>query len=115
MAKDYNYKNHFNISEAMNIHNTTVPGTKFTLLDFNILCLVKSFYKSGRQCYISNKQLAEQLLSHESTIRRSIDRLCDAQFLKKEYIGGNRNNGRYLIYQKDKVDTFIAEMHSMIK
>ena len=110
MAKEYNYKNHSRISEAMRIHNTIMPGPKFTLLDFNILCLIKSFHVSGKKFYISNDQLADQLLSSEKTIRSSINRLCDAQLIKKELIGGNRKNGKYLIYQSDKVETFISEM-----
>ena len=110
MAKEYNYKNHSKISEAMRIHNTIIPGDKFTLLDFNLLCLIKSFYASGNKFYITNDQLANQLLSSEKSIRRSIDRLCAAQLIKKELINGKRNNGRYLIYQPDKVDTFISEM-----
>lgn len=110
MAKDYNYKNYFRISEAMRIHNTIMPGPKFTLLDFNILCLIKSFHVSGKKFYITNDQLAKQFLSSEKTIRTSIDRLCAAQLIKKELIDGNRHKGRYLTYQKDKVDTFVNEM-----
>lgn len=110
MAKEYNYRNYSRISEAMRIHNAIMPGDKFTLLDFNLLCLIKSFYKAGQKFYITNDKLANQLLSSEKSIRRSIDRLCEAQLIKKELINGKRNNGRYLIYQPDKVDTFIAEM-----
>ena len=110
MAKEYNYKNHSKISEAMRIHNTIMPGEKFTLLDFNLLCLIKSFHVSGSKFYITNDQLANQLLSSEKSIRRSIDRLCAAELIRKELINGKRNNGRYLIYQPDKVNTFISEM-----
>lgn len=111
MVKEYNYRNYSKISEAMRIHNTIMPGDKFTLVDFNLLCLIKSFHSSGNKFYITNAQLANQLLSCERTIRTSIDRLCAAELIKKELINGKRNNGRYLIYLPDNVDTFIAEMH----
>lgn len=115
MARDSNYQNHSKISEAMHIHNTIMPGPKFTLLDFNILCLVKSFYSSGAKCYITNAQLATQLLSSEKTVRRSIDRLCEAKLIRKELINGKRSNGRYLIYQSKQVNTFITEMRLAAK
>jgi predicted transcriptional regulator len=111
MARKSNYQNHSEISEAMRIHNTIMPEPKFTLVDLNLLCLVKSFHAANRQCYITNEQLAGLLLSSEKTIRRSIDRLCEAKLIRKELINGKRNNGRYLIYQADKVDTFVHEMH----
>jgi predicted transcriptional regulator len=85
-------------------------GDKFTLLDFNLLCLIKSFNSAGNKFYITNEQLANQLLTSEKSIRRSIDRLCASELIKKELINGKRNNGRYLIYLSDNVDTFIAEM-----
>lgn len=110
MIKEYYYKNFPYIAEAMKIYNTTMPGPNFTLLDFNILCLIKSFHISGKKFYITNDQLAAQLLSSEKSVRRSIDRLCEAQLIRKELINGKRNNGRYLIYQPDKINAFISEM-----
>lgn len=110
MSKEYNYKNFPHIAKAMKTHNTLMPGPNFTLVDFNILCLVKSFHTSGKKFYITNDQLADQLLSTEKTVRTAIKRLCDAQLLKKELIDGNRLKGRYLIYQPNKVEIFIKEM-----
>ena len=107
MAAEYSYKNFFNISEAMRIYNRLMPGPKFTLTDFNILCLVRSFNSSGSQFYMSNDQLADILLATEKTIRTSINRLCDAGLIKKELIS---SKGRYLTYQSDNVNTFIKEM-----
>lgn len=115
MSKDYNYKNYFSISEAMKIHNTIMPEPKFTLLDYNLLCLVKSFYEAGQFFYMSNDQLAALFFSCEKTVRSSINRLCAAGFLKKDLIDNNRLKGRYLIYQDNKVERFISEMQLAIK
>lgn len=112
MSKNYTYKNYFNISEAMVTHNNTMPGPKFTLLDYNILCLVKSFHESKSKFYMSNEQLAAQLFSCEKTVRTSIKRLCAAGLLQKDYIDNNRLKGRYLTYQPDNVEKFITDMQS---
>lgn len=110
MSKDYNYKNYFSISEAMKIYNTIMPGPKFTLLDYNLLCLVKSFNDSGNAFYMTNEQLAALFFSCEKTVRSSISRLCAAGLIKKELIDNNRLKGRYLIYQPEAMQKFISEM-----
>ena len=110
MPKDYNYKNYFSISEAMKIHNTIMPGPKFTLLDYNILCLTRSFFEASQSFYMTNEQLAELFFSCEKTVRSSISRLCATGLLKKELIDNNRLKGRYLIYQPINVQRFITEM-----
>ena len=111
MSKDYHYKNYFSISDAMHTSNTIMPGPKFTLLDYNLLCLAKSFYDSGKRLYMSNDQLAKALFSSERSIRYSIDRLCAQKLLSKEFIDNNRLKGRYLIYQNNNVKQFISQMH----
>lgn len=108
--KDYNYKNYFRIAEAMRIYNSTAPEQKFTIIDFNILCMVRSFYINGQDFYMTNDQLARSLLSCKKTIKNSINRLCTQGLLKKELIGTNRKEGRYLIYQHEEVENFIARM-----
>ena len=115
MAKDYNYKNYFNLSEAMHIYNTIMPNPKFTLLDYNLLCLIRSFADNNQQFYMTNDQLAKLFLSCEKTVRSSIKRLCDAQLISKANIDGNRLKGRYLIYNPDKVAVFISEMQLAAK
>lgn len=110
MGKTYNYQNHSYIGQAMQIHNSIMPGPKFTLLDYNILCLVKSFNETGNSFYMSNDQLAKELFSCEKTIRSSIKRLCEYKLLKKEYIENNRLKGRYLIYQEENVNKLVSEM-----
>lgn len=114
MVKDYNFKNYFSISEAMTISNAIMPGPKFTLLDYNLICLAKSFHEAGKQFYMTNDQLASLLFSCEKTIRSSINRLCAAGLLKKEFIDNNRLKGRYLIYQSDRINSFISEMKMAI-
>lgn len=110
MTKTYNYRNYSNISEAMHINNTIMSSPKFTLLDYNILCLVKSFHDANKPCYMTNEQLAKHLLSGERTIRYSIDRLCAQNLLSKSFKDGNRLKGRILTYEKDNVDLFISNM-----
>ena len=110
MSKDYNYKNYFSISEAMKIHNAIMPGPKFTLLDYNILCLARSFFDAGKQFYMSNDQLAQLFFSCEKTVRSSISRLCSAGLLDKKLIENNRLKGRYLIYRPENVQRFITDM-----
>lgn len=112
MKNDYNYKNYFSISDAMYTNNTVMFGTKFTLLDYNLLCLVKSFHDAGKKFYMTNEQLAKTFLSSERTIRYSIERLCENKFISKEYIDNNRLKGRYLIYQQNNVQEFIKRMQA---
>ena len=94
----------------MQTHNTIMPGPKFTLLDYNLLCLVKSFNETGNSFYMSNEQLAKELFSCEKTVRSSIKRLCEYKLLKKEYIENNRLKGRYLIYQEEAVNKLVSDM-----
>ena len=115
MSKNYSYKNYFNIINAMQTYNTIMPGKKFTLLDANLLCIVKSFHESNNKFYMSNEQLSKLLFSCEKTVRTSINRLCDAQLLKKEYMDGHKFKGRYLIYQDQNMEKFIAEMQFAAK
>ena len=103
MKNDYNYKNYFSISDAMYTNNTVMFGTKFTLLDYNLLCLVKSFYDAGKKFYMTNEQLAKTFLSSERTIR---------YFISREYIDNNRLKGRYLIYQPNNVHEFVKRMQA---
>lgn len=110
MSKNYNYQNHSYISQAMQIHNSIMPGPKFTLLDYNLLCIVKSFNETGNCFYMSNEQLAKELFSCEKTVRSSIKRLCEHKLLKKEYIENNRLKGRYLTYQEEAVNKFVSDM-----
>ena len=106
MKQTYNYRSYPYIAQAMKVHNETRSGPRFTLLDFNILCLVKSFHDARMPFFMSNDQLANQLISCEKTIRTSINRLCKAEFLKKE----SKPRGRCLTYQAEKVTAFVEEM-----
>ena len=104
MDKEYSYINYFSIANAMNRSHY-----KFTLLDFNILCLVKSFYKSEKDFYMSNEQISNLMFSCEKTVRTSIKRLCEAGLLKKQYIKNNKFNGRKLIYQEHNVNCLVSK------
>ena len=108
MPKDFYYKNYSSINTAMQTHNSIMPGETFTLIDYNLLCLAKSFYDSNQQLYMTNEQLAAQFFACEKTIRNSINRLCRFGFLKKEKIFKNR----YLVYQPQTVEKFILDMKS---
>lgn len=110
MGKDFHYKNYSSINDAMYISNTIMTTDKFTLLDYNLLCLVRSFYDSNKKFYMTNEQLSKIFFASERTVRYSIERLCKHEFLSKEFIENNRLKGRYLIYQKDNVERFIESM-----
>ena len=112
MKNDYNYKNYFSISDAMYTNNTVMLGTKFTLLDYNLLCLIKSFYDANKKFYMTNDQIAKHFLSSERTVRYSVERLCKNNFISKENIDNNRLKGRYLIYQEKNVQEFVKRMQS---
>jgi hypothetical protein len=115
MAKDFHYKNYYSLNEAFQIYNNIMPGERFTLIDYNILSLARSFYDSGKDFYMSNDQLAAMFYACEKTIRSSINRLCTFEFLTKQNIDNNRLKGRYLIYNATKVQTFIGQMHNEVK
>lgn len=109
MKQNYSYRNYPYIGKAMKDHNNITTGTKFTLMDFNILCFVKSFHDAGQKFYINNEQLANSLVSCEKTVRTSINRLCKFGFITKEYIHNSKFNGRYLTYNDQAVNKFIEE------
>lgn len=115
MTKDFHYKNYYSLNEAFQIYNNIMPGERFTLIDYNILSLVRSFHDSNRDFYMNNEQLASMFYACEKTIRSSINRLCKFEFLTKQNIDNNRLKGRYLIYNAAKVQTFIDKMHSEVK
>lgn len=111
MFKTYSYKNYFYIADAMRIYNSTKPDQKFTLTDFNILCMVRSLNDSGRDFYMLNDQIAKSLLVSEKTVRTSINRLCEHGLLKKEpFMHAQHRKGRYLIYQYEEVEKFVNRM-----
>lgn len=109
MKQNYSYRNYPYIGKAMKAHNNITTGTKFTLMDFNILCFVKSFHDAGQKFYINNEQLANSLVSCEKTVRNSINRLCKFGFLEKKQMNNSTFHGRYLIYNDQAVNKFIEE------
>ena len=98
------------ISQAMNISNQ-YNQTDFTLVDCAILCLAKSFHKTESDFYMSNQQLAVNLLTSERTIQRAVNRLCGMGLLKKEIIRVNTTSRRKLIFQVNAVQAFISDMN----
>ena len=115
MSKDFHYKNYYSLNEAFQIYNNIMPGEKFTLIDYNILSLARSFHDSGQKFYMSNDQLAVMFYACEKTIRTSINRLCKFGFIAKQNIDNNRLRGRYLIYNQENVQAFINSMQSEVK
>lgn len=109
MSKHYTYQIHSNIMKALKRSNDIIPGSNFTTLDGNILCMVKSFSDSGYCFYMSDKELAEANITSEKTIQRSIKRLCTAGLLqtKEDYSTGKRR--RHLIYQHDAVQALLDQ------
>lgn len=111
MNKNYYYKNYPEIAQAMKTHNTIMPGPNFTLTDFNILCIVKSFNDAGQKCFMTNEQFANQLLATDRTVQSSIKRLCASELLEKKYIKNNIFNGKCLVYNSQKLNEFVTNMN----
>lgn len=109
MPKQYNYQVHSNIMKALKRSNDIIPGSKFTTLDGNILCMVKSFSDSGYDFFMSDKELAEVNITSEKTIQRSLKRLCEAGLLKTkdEYYGFKRS--RHITYQPEAVQRLLDQ------
>ena len=110
MYKDFYYKNYASLNEAMRIHNKIMPGEKFNYIDYGLLSLIRSFYDSKKDFYMTNDQLAAMFFVCDKTIRKSINRLCKCQFIKKQYKENNRLKGRYLIYNEKNVNSFVSSM-----
>lgn len=114
MAEEHYYKLDLKIGEAMKIHNDIMPEDKFTLLDLNILCHAKSFHEKGYTLYMTNKQLGDCLFATEKTVQTSVNRLCAAGLLTKEYTYKKNEvtkkvaRKRKLIYQADAVQRFMS-------
>ena len=105
IMKDFHFKIYSSILNAAHINNTTTMNEKLSILDCNILCLVRSFYEAKQQCYITNEQLAQTFLVTEKTIKSSLTRLYWRGFIKNE---GTKK--RILTYQPQQVDQFVQEM-----
>lgn len=105
MAKEFHYKIYSNLLSAAHINNTIMTDPKISLLDCNILCLIRSFHDSHKQCYMTNEQLSKTFLASEKTIKASLNRLYWRGFIRSE---GTRK--RILTYQSNQVENFIQEM-----
>lgn len=99
MTKNYMFTIYSDITKALKHHNEIMPSEKFTTLDGNILCLVKSFSDNGLDFFMSEKEIAETNITSEKTVQRSVNRLCKANLLKKEKLNGRR----ILVYQESNV------------
>lgn len=110
MPKDFHYKIYSSIISAARINNEIMTTPKLSFLDCSLLCLIKSFYDSKKEFYMTNEQLANTFLACERSIRSSINRLCQYKFITKKYIDNSPTKGRILFYQKENVDRFISNM-----
>lgn len=105
--KNYNYSVQTNITRALNKHNKIMLSPRFSTLDGNILCLIKSFSQNDTKFFMSNKELADIMIADPSTIQRSIDRLVAAQLINKEIIYIAAKPQRLLTYNKDAVNKLL--------
>lgn len=101
----FHFKIYSSLLTAAHINNTITTDPKLSLLDCNILCLVRSFHDSKKECYITTEQLAKTFLVSEKTIKASLNRLYWRGFVTSE---GTKK--RILKYQPDQVEKFIQEM-----
>lgn len=111
MMKDFHYKVYSSLLAAAHINNTTMMDDKLSLLDCNILCLVRSFYDSGKECYMTNEQLAQTFLSCERTVKSSLKRLYWRGFIVHKM----EAKKRILVYQPKEVERFIQKMLNQCK
>ena len=105
MFKDFHFKIYSSILTAAHINNTTRTDPKISMLDCNILCLVRSFHDSGKECYMTNEQLAKIFLTSERTIKSALNRLYWRGFIKSQ---GTKK--RILVYDAEEVEKFVQEM-----
>lgn len=110
MFKDFHFKVYSSLLNAAYINNTTTTDEKISMLDCNILSLIRSFHDSKKQCYMTNEQLAKTFLVTERTIQSSLSRLYWRGFIKSEQIKHDGVNKRVLFYQENAVKNFIAKM-----
>lgn len=110
MTKDFHYKVYSNILTAAHINNTIMTDPKISMLDCNLLCLIRSFHDSSKQCYMTNEQLAKTFLSCEKTIKTALNRLYWRNFIKREEVNQDGTKKRILIYQPQEVNKFIQNM-----
>ena len=107
VKRNYTYVMHLEIMKALKRHNEIIPNSKFTTLDGNILCMIRSFAEKGQLFYMSEREIAANNITSEKTVQRSIKRLCEAGLLKSklDYSTGTRR--RYLEYQPKAVQELI--------
>lgn len=110
MTKDFHFKIYSSLLAAAHINNTTMTDEKITMLDCNILSLIRSFHDSGKQFYMTNEQLAKTFLTSERTIKTSLNRLYWRGFIKSQ---GTKK--RILVYDADEVDQFVNKMFIQCK
>lgn len=106
--KNYYYTVHTDISRALKRYNTLMPKGKFTILDSNILSMIRSFNKSNTKFFMSNKELADIMITDPATIQKAINRLCAAGLIKKENIYSGPRPQRVLHYQEMAVQKLLA-------
>lgn len=107
----YSFLLHSDILHAINRYNSIMCEERFTLLDANILCLIKSFHESNQKFYMSNQELKQVFISDPGTIQRSIDRLIRKGLIKKEIEYIDMRKRRYLSYQSDAVSKLIQQYY----
>jgi len=106
MNKEYYYNYQYSIARAMCAYNARMKSKHFALIDAHILSLIKSFYDNNQDFYMTNAEIAKVMLVNESTIKRSITKLCDFGLILKEALGNRRFDGRRIVYCKN---SFIAD------
>ena len=91
---------HEYISESLNNYNKTKNGPKFTILDALILDTVMS------NAYTTDLILSRWFMCSESTIKRSINKLCNFGLIAKHI---SQNNTKNLTVQEEALNSFIVK------
>lgn len=95
------------ITKALNKYNKIMPSPRFNTLDGNILNLIRSFYESETEFYMSNKQLSDIMIADPSTIQRSIDRLLSVCLISKQVFYSGKKPMRILSYNPVEVQRLL--------
>lgn len=104
------------IVDAMLVSNAqNGSAEKFTAIDAIIMSIVHEHWLSKGQCIVSNKYLSGRALTTQATIQKSINKLCQLNFIfkKVQCIDGKRC--RIMIYNQDTVEAFKLQMNEIAK
>lgn len=99
------------IVDAMLVSNTQSGSKeKFTATDAIIMSIIHEHFCSTGKCIVSNKYLSGRTLTTQATVQKSINKLCELDFISKKVQCINGKRCRVIIYNQDIVETFKSQI-----